>query len=69
MTKTHIWSHRAFLVTLSLYLLALGAGLLFLFDTIPMLFEGSSLAARSGEITRTIGEGLFTSQVRPPSLY
>ncbi|MBK6280208.1 MAG: hypothetical protein IPF57_19855 [Gammaproteobacteria bacterium] len=68
MTKTHIWSHRAFLVTLSLYLLALGAGLLFLFDTIPMLFEGSSLAARSGEITRTIVEGLFNSQGRPPSL-
>ena len=33
-----------------------------------MLFEGSSLAARSGEITRTIVEGLFNSQGRPPSL-
>ena len=68
MANAHIWLHRAFLIRLSLYLFALGAGLLFLFDTIPMLFEGSSLAARSGEITHTIVEGLFNSQGRPPSL-
>lgn len=67
MTKAHIWSHRAFLTRLCLYLLAVGAGYLFLFDTVPMLLEGSGLASKAGDITHTIVQGLFDTPGRSPS--
>ncbi len=67
MANANVWPHRAFLFRLCLYLLVVGAGLLFLFDTVPMLFEGSGLAAKAGEITHTIAEGLFDTKGRSPA--
>lgn len=60
--------HAAFLTRLTLYLAAVGAGLFLLFDAVPLLLQGSEVAARSGEITHTLIEGIFDSSGKPPSM-
>lgn len=62
------WSQAGFLAKLAAYFLALGLLLVGIFGVVPLLFNIDQTQALSGEVTRTIIEGLLESSGQPPAL-
>lgn len=62
------WSQAGFLARLAAYFLALGLLLVGIFGVVPLLFNVDQTRVLSGEVTRTIIEGLLESSGKPPAL-